>query len=331
MMRRTTLATTGAALALTLGGCSSIAGVQDAPTEDTSGASISQAAGSVVTERVIGEAAAASQATGKDADKRQQQVLVGPALKVSSARASVKQSDDKGTALETPAETTVLAVSKGTGWPRSILATSRADEVQQLHVLVADGPKEAYHLFATVPMASGASIPAFADPAEGVAVTPPEGIGEDDLGAARDWAKAVAYPAPKKAPESVATDDTFSTALQTNAAKQAKELDELAKYTVEHSVGMGGSKDDPADAIRFELADGGHLTIAGLTRTDKVTATDKAKELTLPGPLAELADDDTITEDITVKHLEVVALVEPKDGKASVVGALEQLSDVSST
>lgn len=316
--RRAKLAALTAAIPLALSGCAGLVGVRDAPAEVTDGPSISQSAGAEVTQRVLGEAAVALDRTGKDAAADHKRVLTGPALASAQARVRVDQVEDGPGSLAPQAEARVLAVSRGTAWPRSILATSRQGEEQLLHVLVADGPKTPYRLFATLPMAAGASIPAFAAPEDGVAVKAPQDVTEEDLSAARAWAQGVSFPAPKKAPGSVVLDDPFSTALRQNAAAQQKALGRLASYKVEHAVRDEG--------IVFALADGGTLTVTSLTRKDTVTASNRAKELRMPSDLAEVLGTRTISDELTVNHLETVALVTPEKGKTSVVAAAEQLS-----
>lgn len=316
--RRARIAALVAAVPLVLGGCADVVGVRDAPQESADGPSISQTAGAEVTQRVLGEAAVVLDATGKEAAQDRKRVLTGPALAAAQARARVDQVEDGPGSLAPQAEARILAVSRGTDWPRSILATSRQGEEQLVHVLVADGPTAPYRLFASLPMAAGASIPAFAAPEDGVVVKAPKDVTEKDLGPARAWAQAVAFPAPDKAPGSVVVDDPFSTALRENAAAQQKSLGRLATYKVGHTVGDEG--------IVFALADGGTLTIAGLTRTDTVTATNRAKELRMPAELADVLGKRTITKRLTVNHLETVALVTPAEGKTSVVAATEQLS-----
>lgn len=317
--RRTRLVALVAALPVALAGCASVAGVHDAPSEVPDGPSISQTAGAEVTQRVLSETAVALDLTGKQADASRKAVLTGPALAAAEARERVRRGDDGPGSLAPKAEARVLAVSRGTEWPRSILATSRQGEEQLLHVLVAEGPTSPYRLFATVPMAAGASIPAFADPQDGVAVKAPKAVTEKDLTVVQTWAQAVAHPAPKKQPGGIVLDDTFSSALRDNAAAQQKSLGKLATYKVAHAVGK--------DGIVFSLADGGTLTIAGLTRKDTVTATNRAKELRMPSEIAKVLGKDKITKELTVSHLETVAIVTPGDGKSSVVAASEQLAD----
>ena len=46
----------------------------------------------------------------------------------------------------------------------------------------------------------------------------------------------------------------------------------------------------------------------------------------MPSDLAEVLGTRTISDELTVNHLETVALVTPEKGKTSVVAAAEQLS-----
>lgn len=314
--RRTRLAALALATPLALGGCSSLAGLHDAPAEDAQGQSISDSAGAQVTQRVLGEVGVALDAEGKGSAKDRKTVLTGPALEAADAKVDVEQVEGEGAALAPSAEPTVIAVSKGTSWPRTILATSQQDEEQRLHVLVADSPRSQYRLYASVPMAAGATVPALAE-SDG-AVEVPTKVGAKDLQPVARWAKAVSYPAPKSDPKGVAVDDPFSSALRTNAAKQAKRLGDLASYKVSHTPS--------SDGMVFPLADGGTLTITTLTRTDTISAGEDAKELTLPDELTDLVGEESVGDRLSVRHLETVAVVAPKGGDVTVVGASEQLS-----
>lgn len=316
--RRTRLAALAVTLPLALGGCASALGVHDAPAEITDGPSITQSAGAEVTQRVLGEAAVALDSQGKGSSTDRKQALTGPALEAADARHQVGQVEDQHGSLTPPSEAKVIAVSRGTDWPRSILATSQQGSEQQLHVLVADGPRSPYRLFASLPMAAGASIPALQTPEQGVDVRSPKAVTGKDLGVASTWAQAVAFPAPKKTPEKVSVDDPFSTALRDNASAQQRKLGKLATYTVSHKPG--------GDGIVFPLADGGKLTVTSLTRTDTITAGEETKELTLPDDLAELVGEDTVSSTLRVTHLETMAFVEPKGGDVTVVAASEQIT-----
>lgn len=319
MTRRTPFVITLVTLPVALGGCglgTSIAGVHDAPAEDTGGASISSQAADQVADRVITGAVDVSRAPDKKGEAARADVLSGPALR--EVEAAVETKDRTSRSDDTIDGLKVLAVSRGTDWPRAVLATSQTDDVQYLHVLVAPAVDKPYTLFADVPMASGASVPALAPIEEGSPVKVSKAPSQDVTAAADAWAKGVAYPA-SKAPADVSVSDGFSAALKKNAKATSKDLGKLATYRQSQAIADGQS-------VEFELADGGSLTFLPMTRTDTITATSKLKELKIEQPaLKREIDRSSVKKSLTVKHAETVAFVTPPEGKARVVGASDVL------
>lgn len=320
MSRRTPFVATLVALPVLLGGCGlgeSIAGIHDAPAESSDGASVTEGTARDVTERTIARAAdhraKGSRATAED----RSEVFSGPALREASAAATSKDAADRAT--RAPEDVTVLGISRGHDWPRAVLATSQVEEVQYLHVLVAAEADQPYTLFADVPMAAGASVPALAPVAEGSAVRVSDKPDEEVATAADAWAKGVAYPAPRSATSAVSLEDAFSAALQKNAKTKDEDLDDLAKYRQRQSTAE-------ADSVSFDLADGGQLTFLPMTRTDTITANDKLKELKIEDETLEgVLDSSTIERGLSIKHAETLALVTPEAGRAKVVGVSDVL------
>lgn len=319
MSRRSTLVAALVAAPLTLGGCglgSSIAGIHDAPAEQSGGASVTSTTAEQVADRVVADAVDVSRKSGKAAEADREEVLSGPALREVRAAVSSKDRTTRTSTKVTDLE--VLAVSRGASWPRAVLATSRAGDVQYLHVLVAEAADEPFTLFADVPMAAGASVPALAPVDEGSTVTV-AAPGKDVQEAATAWAKAVAFPSSSSAPEDVSVGDAFSAALRKNAKATKEDLGDLAYYRQRQAIAKG-------DAVSFELADGGAITFLPMTRTDTITATSKLKELKLEqAALKDVLDASTVERALSIKHAETLALVTPAEGKARVVGASDVL------
>lgn len=323
--RRTPFVATLVALPVVLGGCgigSSLAGVHDAPAEDTSGASISEATARKVADRVVSDAVDVSRKGGKQADAERAEVLSGPALR--EVRAAVTSKDGTARSSKDMEDLDVLAVSRSTEWPRAILATSRTKDVQYLHVLVAPAADQPYTLFVDVPMAAGASVPALAPIEDGAPVKVAKAPSKEVTAVADAWAKGVAYPAAKKAPKDVSVTDGFSAALKKNAAANQKNAykgrTKLADYRQTQAIAQG-------DTVEFELAEGGSLTFLPMTRTDSYTATSKLKELKIEQrALKHVLDASKVKKSLTVKHAETVAFVTPDEGKARVVGASDVLA-----
>lgn len=304
------------ALPVALSGCglaADVAGVHDAPTEQGRGGAVTREAAQEIAARVLGEARTA-RGDGATAEDRRS-VLMGPALREADAAARARSTASPSEAVQPQ----VLAVSEGTGWPRTIVATTRTDEEQRLYVLVSTSAEGAYRLFADVQMASGAAVPGLADPAQGSPVRINGTPGDAVETAVTGWSEAVAYPAPSTRPSGVSVADEFSTALRTNAEQQAEELDGLAEYTQEQQR-------QEATMVSIGLADGGRLAFVPMTRTDTLTAGEELQELTLEDAATRrLADTEAISQELTVEHAETLAVHVPSEGAARVVGASEQI------
>ena len=325
--RRVTAVVAALTLPLGLGACdlgANLAGVRDAPAEVTDGAAMTPSAAQKVTARVLDAAQAALGETGSDAAKARAEVFSGPAKAQAAAAVKTRSADASAPDVTRPAEPEVLAVSEGSEWPRAILATTREGDVQRLHFLIAEDSKSPFSLFATVDMASGASVPSLGAPEDGAAAHRGEKANKDALAAADTWAKAVAYPAPKKAPEAVSVNDGFSRALRANADEAAKGVGKLGKLKRSTTI-------DGKQAASFDLADGGRILFVSATRTDTMTATKDTKKLSLSGDAAKIANKKSASKKIVWTYVETVAMVVPETGKARIVGAAENLQKVVAT
>lgn len=320
MSRRTPFAAALLALPVLLGGCGlgeSIVGIHDAPAESSDGASVTGGTAGDVAARVL-DLAADSRRAGDDATAAERkEAFSGPALR--EAKAAARSKDAGGHFEQAPKDVEVLGVSRGTSWPRAILATSQVKGIQYLHVLVAQEADRPYTLFADVPMASGSSVPGLSPVDEGSPVTVTEHPDREVSTAVTAWSKGVAYPAPKKAPAAVSFDDAFSTALAKNAKAKDQDLDDLATYRQRQSTA-------DATSVSFDLAGGGQLTFLPMTRTDTITAGSKLKELKIEDrALKHVLDSSSVKKSLSITHAETIALVTPESGKAKVVGVSDVL------
>ena len=319
MSRRTPFAATLVALPVLLGGCGlgqSVAGIHDAPTESSDGAAITEGTGRDVAARVLDRAAERREEGAKATAEDRAELFSGPARREADAAA---RTGDDGGAAEEHEDLTVLGISRGSDWPRAVLATSRDGDVQRLHVLVSEDADRAYTLFADVPMAAGASVPALAPVAEGSPATVSGAPDEAVISAADAWAKGVAYPAPSTTPSGVSLEDAFSSALAKNAKAEDEDLDDLADYRQRQAR-------VDADSVTFDLAGGGQLSFLPMTRTDTITASGELKELKIEDSALEgVLDAATVEDSLSIKHAETLALVTPGSGTAKVVGVSDVL------
>jgi hypothetical protein len=239
--------------------------------------------------------------------------------------AGAPEGDSALAPLTRDAPSKVLAVSRGTGWPRVILAqTTSTDGAAELNVLTSPDARTPFRLSASATMHPGATVSAL-DPLPHGAPLVVDGAGlataPTDL--FRDYAAALAYPRPA-APTTVALDDPFSTAVRANAAAQAKALGKLAVLTRRHAA-------VPGTTVAIRLRDGGALVFTLMLRTDTITLKKGGKSLTPSPEVQKLVRKKTLTRSAELRTYESLAFTVPARGPASVVAVDEVLASAKGT
>ncbi len=325
-MRRRTFTTSLAALtaAVSLAGCGvgdRIVGLRDAPAERTDTAPLNVDGAEKVAARVLDAATAARAAAAADAAKAQPSVLAGAALAQAQAATrlgTVSASDP----LLKASDPQVVAISRGSAWPRAILVGTldRASRTQTLHVLMSTAATDPFKVYASVPMLPGTSVPAMGDLSAGAPLVKPADKANaplsptDALGA---YAVGLNHPKPV-ASKAVATTDAYATALRASTAAQVKSLGALAYFSQTHTPVA-------QHTIAFRLADGGTVTFGQLTRRDVISTSGAAKGLVIPASYSRLVGRTSATNSLVINSLESVVVVVPATGAATTVGADEQI------
>ncbi len=326
--------------ALALAGCSTqeaqdaLVGLRAAPVEQTAAAPLDAQGATAIAARLLAakDAAAAGDAKNakdaKDAKKAKAaaaaraEVLTGDALTLADAEAARAVPTGGTPELAPEPAPAIVAQSQGRQWPRAILAATldEATSTQWLHVMTSAKPDQPFRIAASVPMFSGAQLPALGEKLAGAPLldtTEKNGLPVAPADAVKTYAAALAQPK-GKATDVVATDDQFATGLKTAAAAQAKTLGALGTLRQTHSPRLD-------DAITFRLADGGAVTFTMMKRTDTFAPKPGAKELVLPPEYAKLVGARKVTKSLVLNSLEPIVLVQPKTGEAEVVGASDLL------
>jgi hypothetical protein len=324
--RRAGAAATLLAVLLAISGCGAtdaLVGLHPAPQERTSAAPLDTEGAQAIAARLLDGARAAASEKGAKGDAARAEVLSGDALTVANAAAARGVAPQDAAELAKEAEPTVVAQSRGRGWPRAILVTTldETTSTQYLHVLVSPSPQAPFTITASVPMLGGAELPAIGGERMGapfVDVTDGEGLTVAPDRAFADYAAALAVPKPA-AVDTVATDDAFTTALRTAAAAQAKALGKLGALSQKHAP-------DLEDAVAFRLADGGVVAFGLLRRADTIAVRSGAKELVLPADVADVVGRKKARKSVRLDSLEPVVLVVPTEGPARVIAASELIA-----
>ena len=318
--RSVRLAGAAAVAALALAGCgSSVVGVHDAPAQTTTTAPITSASAQQIATRVLGKAQEASEAKGDAAVALRKEALTGTALAVATAAATSEPASTTATApVERAEPPKVLAISRGTAWPRVILAqTTEPDGGLVLNLLTSPNATTPFRLSSSARMQSGASVAALDAVTTGsplVAEDAKDPVAPEAL--LKAYAGALAYPKPG-ATKAVETTDPFSTAVKANAAAEAKSLGKLASLTQVHQA--------QPDPVAIRLKDGGLLVFGLLSRTDSIKLASGGKSLTPSADFQKLVKKKTLTKSAELRTYETVVLAVPPKGAASVVAVDETL------
>jgi hypothetical protein len=323
MTRTTARLSVVAALSLALTGCgvgTALVGVHDAPAQVTTTAPISPDSAEAIATRVLTRAAEAAAAKPADAQELRTAALTGSALAVANAAAKLETGAVAGPApLTRTAPPKVLAVSRGTAWPRLILVQSAtAEGGAVLNLLVSPDAKTPFRLSAAAPMQPGASVAALDSLNAGSpVVTTGSQLPVQPAELLTEYAASLAYPKPVAAKD-VDASDPFTAAIRAHAGEQAKTFGKLAALKQVHAV-------EPDSTVAIALRGGGALVFGLLERTDTITLGKGGKSLTPSADFQRLVGKKTLKKSAVLKTYETVVFTVPADGKASVVAVDEVL------
>lgn len=326
-MTRRPAAVVAAALttALLLAGCGTqdtLVGLRPAPPEESVSAPLGDAGATEIAARLLTAADAPVEGDAKAAATARAAFLAGDALTMANAAAARAGAPAKTPELAVAPEPTVVAQSQGRAWPRAILASTldEATNKQMLHVMISQEPDQPFRIVSSVPMFSGATLPAMGAENAGsplVEITDGEGLAASPDKFVAAYAAALGFPKPKPT-KSVSVDNPFAVSLKTTAAAQAKALGKLGTLSQVHVPAL-------ENAVSFRLADGGVVTFGLMKRTDTLAVLPAAKELVLPAEYVKLTGKKTVKKSLTLNNLESFVMVIPTTGQATVIGGEELL------
>jgi len=216
----------------------------------------------------------------------------------------------------------LLAVSRGFGFPRFIVAQTQASEggVPILHLLTSPDAATPYRISASVEMVPPAQVDPFDPPGKGSPlVTGGAGLAVAPAKLLSLYAARMAFPV-REVPKPPFAADSFSAQVRAGAAGVAKAVTSQAVFTQTHKV-LPGS----VYAVRQVAGDA--LVFGVIERTDTFalkkgqsvnTASNKA--------FALLTGKKKVTRAASLTTLEFVVLAVPRSkGQATLVAATEQI------
>jgi hypothetical protein len=309
--------------ALAVAGCgtgTALVGVHKPPAQVTTTAPVTSEKAQEIAERVLAQAAEASQATGGEAASLRKQALTGGALAVANADSRLdRPATETSSPVTKPTEPRVLAVSRGTSWPRFIIVqTTREDGAAVLNLLTSPDAQTPFRLSSSAAMHPGATVAALDTLDAGSPVLKDgKGLAARPDALLDQYAKTLAYPKPAGAKD-IATNDPFSAAVRAHAAAQAKSLGKLASLTQKHTP-------LPRNTVAISLRDGGAVVFALMERVDTITLKAGGKSLTPSADVQRLLKKKTLTDKAELRTYETVVLTVPPSGRSRVVGVDEVL------
>jgi len=317
-----------------LQGCAatnSLLGIHEAPTANVSSTPLSQDQARGILARAFTAAYLGETRTGSAARAALRTAYTGEALRGAAARAKLVsvQPPVATSALLAP-HPRLLAVSRGFGFPRFIVAQTVAAEggLPVLHLLVSPNAATPYRITTSVEMVPPAAVNPFDPVGKGSPLvsngTGPLHAGGSGLVVAPTrllglYAAKLAFPV-KPVSNPPFAEDSFADQVRPTAAAFAKAVSIQASFTQVHKV-------IPSSVLSVRQASGDALVFGVLERTDSVAVkagqrvrTDANKAFVL------LSHKKLVTKNATTTVLEFVVFAVPRSaGKATLVAAREQI------
>ena len=243
--------------------------------------------------------------------------VMGPARQVRGVEYLLAAAGDPDAVTVIPEGAQTVMLPTTDAWPRTFMAvTESPDDLQAplLLVLVQDAPRSQYHLWSWARLFPGITMPATTEPGVGSAPVAPDSAGLAvapadvvaryvDLLTKRDQSEfAAAFTADPLRTAIAQTRDAFVGVVGANGS-----LTET--YTP-----------DPAGVTAIATADGGALVVGTIRTVTAITLTDST--MRIGDQTAALLGKDTITANLEVQWLSVVAFHVPPAGSTDPIDVL---------
>lgn len=220
-----------------------------------------------------------------------------------------------------PTDSKVLATSRGTDYPRYLLggSTAAGDQLPVLHLLVATKPDTPYRLTLSAQLLPGAQISAFPDRDAGTEVVTD---GADMALKPVDLLRAYAEGLATKKPDAPYEPDTFAEQVRSRAEEAKQAVAGQADFTQSFQV-----RPDPVVALR--QLNGDTLVLGAIERVSDYAI--KPGQQMQPTPIfsALVPGRSVLVQQVRTQVAQFLAFTVPKQGKARLVAATEQVSGAS--
>lgn len=271
----------------------------------------------------LDETLAAADAEGASTDLPAR--MTGPAVLMRRAE-YILSDDDTDVTTPVPSGAQTVMVPTTTTWPRSVFVITEPPEDLQaplLLTLVQEDPRAQFRLWSWVRLFPGVEMPATAQPEVGSAPVDPAGdtllmTPSETLGAYIDL---VDLGDKSEFVETFAEDPLRDGIRQTRAAYR-RLVDDKGGIAETYQVAQGGP-------YAIGTAEGGAIVVGSFRTTTTITLDDST--LTVGDDTAELLGKETVSKNLAISWLSVVAFAVPPAGsteQVQVLGAEHSLVDV---
>lgn len=287
---------------------------------DDPGAAVTEDQATRVLDRVLADDAAAR--SGKPgAAATLASTYAGEGLVAAKAAVQFIAAGVTAPATAPPGDTRVLATSRGTGYPRYILGASTAPSAQLpvVHLLVATKPDTPYRLALNAQLLPGAQISAFPGRDDGTQIVTD---GEDmDLKPAdllKTYAEGLAAPKPDAPYET----DTFAEQVHSRADAAKQSVATQAEFAQTFQV-----RPDPV--VAFRELNGDTLVLGTIERVSDYRIKPGQQMQPTPYFSALVPNRSVLVQQVRTNVSQFLVFSVPKQGKARLVAATEQISGAS--
>ena len=314
----------GAASVAGCGAGHAVLGIHEAPKANPALAPVTVDQAKRILTRDFTAAQQAETATGAAAQVALSTAYTGEALRAAKARVTLAaiQRPAGDSPLLTPPESRLLAVPRGLGYPRVMVAQTLAAEgsLPILHLLTSPDAATPYRISASATMLPSSTVEPFDPLRQGSPlVTDGSALAVSDTDLLKTYAEAMAFPA-KVVTNPPFAADPFSSQVRAKAAAVSKAVAAQASFSQVHKV-------VPNSVYAVRQANGDALVFGVIERTDSVAVTSGQSVNTAGNQeFVLLTGKKLVTKAASITRLEFVVFAVPRSmGIATLVAASEQV------
>jgi len=300
-----------------------VLGIRQAPRANTTSASLTVDQAKRILVRAFTAARQGETRTGAAAQEARGTAYTGQGLRAANARFRLAAIQPPGTdsPLLAPQQPRLLAVSRGFGFPRFIVAQSvvAPGSLPSLHLLTSPDAATPYRISASATMLLATSVKPFA------ALTKGSSLESDRSGLASDTALLTAYAVGLAFPAKALTNppfaaDVLAAQVRAKAAAVAKAVATQASFSQVHKV-------VPNSVYAVRQAGGDALVFGVIERTDSFRVkSGQAVNTSDNKAFVLLSGKKRVTKSASITWLEFVVFAVPRSsGRATLVAASEQV------